>query len=267
MTRSFAIALTLLSLAAAAAIAQRPGTSGDKPAVVVVELFTSEGCSSCPPADALLARLDGSAETRRRRPLAPRSVEVIALGEHVDYWDDLGWKDRFSSPLFTARQQDYGVALHKASVYTPQAVINGVEEVVGSDSRALANAIREAAGDADESASADVEIHAAQGDDVVLRVGKLPEGSHEADILLAVTESGVSTDVGAGENNGRHLVHAAVVRSMSRLATLDPEHPGEYAAQARVNLRPEWNRARLKAVLLVQDRQTRRILGAASTSF
>ncbi len=274
-TRSLVIAMALVFLAAVTAattaVAQ-PARSSEAPAVVVVELFTSEGCSSCPPADALLARLDeslnGSGGVRgRRRPLVPRNVEVIALGEHVDYWDNLGWKDRFSSPLFTARQQDYGMALRKSSVYTPQAVINGVREVIGSDMRALTGAIREAAHDDGEALTADVEIHATQDDDVALHVGLLPAGSHGADVLLAVTESGIATDVGAGENNGRHLVHAAVVRTMSRLAELDPKHPGEYQAEARLNLRPEWNRARLKAVLLVQDRETRRILGAAAVGF
>ena len=97
--------------------------------VVVVELFTSEGCSSCPPADQVLSRLEspryGNAGKSKQVVMVAPGVEVIALGEHVDYWDELGWKDRFSSPLFSARQQDYGKAFHLESVYTPQIVVNG----------------------------------------------------------------------------------------------------------------------------------------------
>jgi len=109
---------------------------------VVVELFTSEGCSSCPPADRVLLALETS---RGPRSVVPAGVEIIALGEHVDYWDQLGWKDRFSSPLFSARQQDYGKAFRLESVYTPQMVVNGQKEVLGSDSRAVRDAIGKAA--------------------------------------------------------------------------------------------------------------------------
>jgi hypothetical protein len=95
-------------------------------------------------------------------------------------------------------------------------------------------------------------------------VSKLPVGSHEADILLAVTESGLVTSVYGGENNGRQLRHAAVVRSLSSLGRLDPKRPGEYSAEAQLNLRSDWNRANVKLVLFVQDRTNRHILGAAS---
>jgi len=102
---------------------------------VVVELFTSEGCSSCPPADQVLSRLEspryGNAGKSKQVVMVAPGVEVIALGEHVDYWDELGWKDRFSSPLFSARQQDYGKAFRLESVYTPQIVVNGQKEVLG----------------------------------------------------------------------------------------------------------------------------------------
>jgi hypothetical protein len=240
------------SLAASFAQAQR--------VPVVVELFTSEGCSSCPPADALLARLDAAVSDRRIG--IPGNVDVIALGEHVDYWDELGWKDRFSSPLFSARQQDYGIASGVSSVYTPQAVVNGSKEVLGSDSGALSRAIR----DASNAPRAIVEIHSStQGHDAIsLKVGKLPAGSHQVDVFLAIAESEIETNVAAGENSGHKLHHAAVVRSISRLAILDPSKPGEYTADARLNLKDDWKRANTKVVILVQDRQTKKIVGAAS---
>ena len=234
-------------LCAGICLAQPRGGRSPQPlAPVVVELFTSEGCSSCPPADNILARLERDG--------------IIVLGEHVDYWDGLGWKDRFSSPLFSSRQQDYGVAMHTGNIYTPQAVINGEKEVLGSDSRAVSQAILEAA----RSPRAPVELRLSAAQTIAIQVGKLPPGSHKADVLLAITESGLESSVSAGENRGRKLQHPAVVRSLSRLAEIDPATPGEYSAEARLNLRPEWNRANLKLVLLVQDKETRHILGAAA---
>ena len=231
---------------------------------VVVELFTSEGCSSCPPADQVLSRLEfprfGNAGRSKQVVVVDPGVQVITLGEHVDYWDSLGWKDRFSSPLFSARQQDYGKAFHLESVYTPQIVINGEKEVLGSDARA----VQEAIGEAWRKPLARVSIAMTAAQTVSFSVSKLPVGSHEADILLAVTESGLVTPVYGGENNGRQLRHAAVVRSLSSLGRLDPKRPGEYSAEAQLNLRPDWNRANLKLVLFVQDRVNRHILGAAS---
>jgi len=231
---------------------------------VVVELFTSEGCSSCPPADQLLSRLEAPNVLRftkgKQRLSLPPGVEIIALGEHVDYWDSLGWKDRFSSPLFSSRQQDYGRAFRLESVYTPQIVVNGEIEVLGSDSRAVQNAIRAAVKEPRE----DVAIMMTADQKIAFKVSKLPPGSHEADILLAVTESGLVTSVYGGENSGRQLRHTAVVRSLSRVASLDPKRPGEYSAEAQLNLRPDWNRANLRLVLFVQDRTTRHILGVAA---
>jgi len=251
--------LTLFIAAAASAQTAIP---------VVVELFTSEGCSSCPPADDLLARLDSPPSAsasvgragKQRAPQLPPGVEIIALGEHVDYWDQLGWKDRFSSPLFSARQQDYGQAFKIASIYTPQVVVNGGIQVLGSDSRAVQDAIRKASADL----RADVKLALTSNQTVSIRVGKLPQGSHQAEILLAITESGVDSGVFGGENSGRILHHVAVVRSLTSLGRLDPKNPGEYSADARISLKAEWNRQNVKLVLFVQDRTTKRILGAAS---
>lgn len=248
--------ILVLGILGAVALAQGP--------VVVVELFTSEGCSSCPPADQLLSRLETPNVLRlakgKQRLFLPSGLEIITLGEHVDYWDELGWKDRFSSPLFSSRQQDYGKAFHLESVYTPQIVVNGEKEVLGSDSRAVQEAIRAAV----KGPRADVSISMASDQRIAFKVSKLPPGSHEADILLAVTESGLVTSVYGGENSGRQLRHAAVVRTLTSVARLDPKRPEEYSAEAQLNLRTDWNRANLRLVLFVQDRTTRRILGAAA---
>jgi hypothetical protein len=240
--------LVLVLLCTVVLLAQSRGKRTERPPAppVVVELFTSEGCSSCPPADNVLAVLERSG--------------VIVLGEHVDYWDSLGWKDRFSSPLFSSRQQDYGNAMRTGNIYTPQVVINGEKEALGSDSRAIQIAISEAA----RGLRAPVVLRLSSEQTIAIQVGKLPRGSHKADVLLAVTETGLESNVSAGENTGHKLRHAAVVRTLSRLAELDPRTPGEYTAEARLNLKPDWVRANLKLVLLVQDKENRHIVGAGS---
>jgi len=231
---------------------------------VVIELFTSEGCSSCPPADQVLSRLEspryGNAGKSKQVVMVPPGVQVITLGEHVDYWDQLGWKDKFSSPLFSARQQDYGKAFHLESVYTPEIVVNGQKEVLGSDSRA----VQEAIGKAAKEPQAQVAITMTSAQTISFSVSKLPPGSHEAEILLGATEGGLVTSVFGGENSGRQLRHSAVVRSLTSLGRLDPRRPGEYSAVAQLNLRQDWNRANVTLVLFIQDRVTRHILGAAS---
>jgi len=232
---------------------------------VVVELFTSEGCSSCPPADQVLSRLESprnpSVVRGKQAPISlPAGIEVIALGEHVDYWDQLGWKDRFSSPLFSARQQDYGRAFHLESVYTPEMIVNGQKEMLGSDPAAIREAISRAA----KEPQARVVLAMTSAQTVSFSVSKLPPGSHEAELLLGVTESGLVTSVYGGENGGRQLRHAAVVRTLTSLGRLDPTHPGEYSGVAQLNLRQDWNRANVNLVLFVQDRVTQHIFGAAS---
>jgi len=232
---------------------------------VVVELFTSEGCSTCPPADQMLSRLESprnpSVVRGKQAPISlPAGIEVIALGEHVDYWDQLGWKDRFSSPLFSARQQDYGRAFHLESVYTPEMIVNGQKEMLGSDPAAIREAISRAA----KEPQARVVLAMTSAQTVSFSVSRLPPGSHEAELLLGVTESGLVTSVYGGENGGRQLRHAAVVRTLTSLGRLDPTRPGEYSGVAQLNLRQDWNRANVKLVLFIQDRVTQHILGAAS---
>ena len=240
----------VFSALAAGALLAQPTTPARTP--VIVELFTSEGCSSCPPADNVLSRLE------RDQPVS--GVEVIALGEHVDYWDHLGWKDRFSSPLFTARQQDYGEALHLQNVYTPQIVVNGTTEALGSDESAAKGVIANIA----RAPRASVSLKLAGTDMVAFEVRQLPPPTRTADLFLAVTESNIETAVQQGENAGRRLRHAPVVRTLTSLGQLDTRKNGAYSATARLMLNPAWNRSNLRLVLFVEDHSTRRILGAAT---
>src|SRR4051794_37180018 len=182
------------------------GSPGNKKPVrrpVVVELFTSEGCSSCPPADALLAELIN------KQPV--EGVEIIPLAFHVDYWNNLGWADRFSDPRFTERQHEYAQAMSLRSIYTPQMVVDGSREFVGSDRDVALKAIRESA----QRVKANVRL-TIDGNRVQVKVsGDAAKG--ECDVLVAVTEDDLQSDVRRGENAGRKLSHAAVVRRLVRL--------------------------------------------------
>lgn len=219
---------------------------------VVVELFTSEGCSSCPAADNLLAHLE------QDQPLP--GIEVVALGEHVDYWNSQGWRDRFSSGLYTARQESYRLSFRLDSAYTPQMVVDGEVEFSGSQRSRAAAEIQRAA----QAPKADLSMSMVSSDVVHLNVDHLPPGVRDADMYLAITESSLESDVLRGENAGRRLRHAAVVRNLTTLGHLATKKSSAYTADARINLKPDWRPENIKLVLFVQDRGTRKIVGAAT---
>lgn len=257
--------ITLISLTflAAFALARPPAKAlSGKPqtarTTVVVELFTSEGCSSCPPADALLARLDGAQ--------LDGNVQLIALEEHVDYWNDLGWTDPFSSRDWTERQYVYAGALKNRNPYTPQMVVDGTVEFLGSHPQKARQAIREAAGKPKVPVTLEQRTASKAGtEDFSVKVGRL-EGAakHDAaEVWLAITETGLHSAVTRGENAGEELRHAAVVRTMRKIGEAKGDGEASFAGEARVPLQKEWKRENLRAVLLVQEKKSRRILGAA----
>ena len=171
---------------------------------VLVELFTSEGCSSCPPADRVLARLLSA---------PPAGVELIALGEHVDYWDSLGWKDRYSSPDFTQRQEAYARRLGLRGPYTPQLVVDGRIQVVGSDEPAARAAVLEAARTAVGLATARVVREDASH--LFLDVSAEWPVPRAAEVLVALVQDHARSEVSRGENAGRTLDHVAIVLSLT----------------------------------------------------
>jgi hypothetical protein len=178
-----------LLLACGAVAAQAPDA-----APALLELFTSQGCSSCPPADAVLGEL-------------ARQPNVVALAFHVDYWDSLGWRDRFEVLDATPRQRRYTSALRLPSAFTPQAVVNGRGSFVGSDRGRIAAALR--------STSLALQLRLEGGE----LVAELPSGdsSEPCDVMLASYLSQASTAIGRGENEGRTLKEFNVVRSFTRL--------------------------------------------------
>jgi len=171
---------------------------------IVVELFTSEGCSSCPPADALLRKLDFS------QPVP--GARLIVLEEHVDYWDDLGWKDPFSSHEWTLRQTEYAHRLNVRAPYTPQMVVNGGVELLGSDSSHASKVFNDARSlpvvpihiSAVTVESGKVHAH--------IEVGEVPA---KAEVFVALALDHADTQVKRGENGGRHLEHVDVLQSLN----------------------------------------------------
>jgi hypothetical protein len=257
------LTLIFLSLIAARAFtrphAQAPSRTQETTGTpVVVELFTSEGCSSCPPADALLARL---AEER-----LPGNVQLIALEEHVDYWNSLSWTDPYSSRDWTSRQYVYAGVLRNGNPYTPQMVVDGTVEFVGSHWQKARETILKAAG------KTKIPVMLAQANpngtgagNFSVNVGKL-EGTapgDTAEVWLAITETGLHSAVTGGENAGEDVHHAAVVRSMRKIGEAKIDRETSFAGDARIPLQKEWKRENLRAVLVVQGKKSRRILGAA----
>ena len=207
---------------------------------ILIELFTSEGCSSCPPADAVLARL------HEKQPVP--GVELLVLSEHVDYWNSLGWRDPFSAAEFTARQERYG------RMYTPQAIVDGRIDVLGSDEAGLVEAAKAAAGEPHGRVTCSVPDR--KRNNLLLFSAAVtdlpPHGA--ADVLVAAVDDGLTSQVERGENAGRTLHHTAVVRALVKAGTIPA---GQKAWKGEVEVP-----AAKRYVLFVQD--SARVLAAGS---
>jgi len=172
---------------------------------VLVELFTSEGCSSCPPADLLLRRLESE------QPVS--GAEIIVLSEHVDYWNHLGWRDPFSSPEYSRRQQTYAQRFHRDGPYTPQMVVNGEAEFVGSDGKRARQAIAMA------TAQAAVPVRLSWSANKV-RIEVDP--GTKADVYLVTARDEAYSTVTSGENSGRQLGHVSVAGKLTLAGRVTP---------------------------------------------
>jgi hypothetical protein len=221
---------------------------------VLVELFTSEGCSSCPPADHLLTRFINETPIN--------GTDVIALGYHVDYWDRLGWKDRFSSAAFTERQNRYAQAWKSDQIFTPQTVVDGRAQFVGTDARKIVQAIEEAR--TRPRAQVALRVNAGATPTLGLTVTPPAGVTMTGEIWLAIAEDGLVSDVKAGENANQHLEHAGVVRRLDRIGKL-PSGVAFSLDDYGPKLDPSWKRGSLRAVVIVQDEKTRAILGVGQT--
>lgn len=222
---------------------------------VLVELFTSEGCSDCPPADALLERLD------RSQPVS--GADLIVLSEHVDYWNDIGWKDPFSSREYSERQGAYAGEFGLSGVYTPQMIVDGRIQLVGSDEKGAIQAI-EKASRAEKIPVSLSSIHF-DGEKIVLHVetGPSPSALPErfANVLVAVADERDQSNVSRGENAGRTLDHVAVLRDLVRVGALD--RSGKFSEDVTVNFNRR-NGENLRIVAIVQEPTAGRVLGVGS---
>lgn len=218
---------------------------------ILVELFTSEGCSSCPPADKVLAILQND-------QLIP-NAEVIALAFHVDYWNYLGWKDRFSSADFSNRQADYAKHFKINSSYTPQMVVDGSFEFVGSN-RAKANEIIAATALLPKAA-----IELALDSDKLSASITNQAAHQDATVYLATAESRLSTKVGGGENSGSLLEHTSVVRELTSIGSIK-KNAVDFRFERDVPPKSDWKIENLKYVVFVQENLTRRILAVKQIS-
>ena len=230
-----------LLLVTTMALAETPKTP------VVIELFTSEGCSSCPPADADLTRL------AKEQPV--EGVQIIPLAWHIDYWDRLGWRDPFSTQLATARQYQYKAAFNLDTVYTPQLVVDGSAEMIGGDHKSATDVIAEAA----KGKLADVRVSIdPTGAHVDVELANLP-ADEPLQLLVAITEDDLVSHPTRGENARRTLQHSAVVRNAQFIDKVAAGKTSTPLAIAK-----DWNRDHLHVVALVQSTRSRKIIGAAT---
>ena len=199
-TLTFLIAIGLLtsSFSCADSSVKNIATNNDK-GFAVVELFTSEGCSSCPPADNAVAAL-----------LKEHSSNVYVLGYHVDYWDNLGWKDIFSNAAYTQLQRNYARAFKLSSVYTPQIVVNGTEEFVGSDKNKLNAAVNK---DLQQSLNVKLNIDAKADGNQTVNVSFSTNAS-DANVHIALIQLNAENKIQRGENTGATLHHVNIVRDI-----------------------------------------------------
>jgi hypothetical protein len=249
--------LALLPLRYVPTVSAEPSRIGDATPrnPVLIELFTSEGCSDCPPADALLEKLD------RSQPV--RNALLVVLSEHVDYWNDIGWKDPYSSHEFSIRQGDYAHRFRLDGAYTPQMVVDGDTQLVGSDERRAIQAI-EGAAKVEKVPVALSSIHL-EGHILIAHVesGALPSStdSKSANVWLALADDSDQSSVRGGENSGRILKHVAVVRYLTRVGTI--ENGGTFSKDLTLTTGSADQR-NLRIIAIVQETGLGRVVGVGS---
>ena len=223
---------------------------------VFVELFTSEGCSSCPPADSLLARLDAD------QPIP--GAQLIVLSEHVDYWDHDGWRDPNSSALLTERQSSYEHALGRESPYTPQMIVDGVSEARLNNPRQIENVLEKAiATPTIPVRISELSVDAANSSVLRVRIETDTNSqSHNADVYVAIALNRFESQVLRGENGGKRLTSVAVVQQLTKIGKLPKGK--SFNGEIQLKLKPATDPRNIRLIAFVQEPGPGRVLGAAS---
>lgn len=246
-----ALALSLISLITQATAAECSAKSGAQ-TVALLELYTSEGCSSCPPADKWLSGLK------------PDTNKVIPLAFHVDYWDYIGWKDKFAKADYSERQRKTAAFAGAGFVYTPQFVLNG-RDFRGANESRLNQAV---SASQKQAARANLSLNAvtqANGEITLQATAKAinPADIKNAEVFVAIYENKLVSQIKAGENNGRELKHDYVVREF--FGAYQPTSSNEFAIN--ITLKPEWKGRPAGAVIFVQDARNGEILQSLQLPF
>jgi hypothetical protein len=227
---------------------------------VIIELFSSEGCSGCAALEKNLADLQAQQ--------AIAGVELIALDEHVDNWSSNAARDPFVLRAVNNRHAEYARVFQLDSVYTPQVVVHGQTEFPGQQLAkpvaAAGNSLADAIAHAAKGPTAKVEVEFQSASVAIVRVDRLPQAAQPCDIVMAVTEDKLESTIAGGESDGQTLRHSPVVRSMVNIGRVDSTGPVTYNMHLRFN--PRWKREDLRYVVFVQDRASRRIWGATAVT-
>ncbi len=223
----------------------------DNQSFILLELFTSQGCSSCPSADKLVEKTLLDAQKSGKK--------VFALSYHVDYWDRLGWKDPFSQAQFTQRQYEYAKWMNSANVYTPQIVVNGTDEFVGSDSKKMTQAINKLS-DSDSKINFKFENIAWENEAVNLNINlsELPKNSQ---LNVALVNKNTETSISKGENEGRKLTGVNVVRVLQKLSSTTLKN------QINVLIPKSLEKSNTQIIAFLQDKNTHQITGVGVSDF
>lgn len=216
---------------------------------ILVELYTAEGCPTCPAADRTLASL------QKEQP--DPNAEIITLAFHVDYWNGMGWTDRFASPLFSQRQEFYTRRFKIGSSYTPQMIVDGSYEFVGSNAGKAKQFIAEAS----KSAKAKIELEKS-GETIKVNITDVPKHS-DSTIYLAIAEDNLSSDVKRGVNTTFKLEHISVVRELGLLGNL-PNTTSDFKTEKHLQLQDDWKKENLKLIVFIQEKQSRKVIGVTS---
>ncbi len=228
----------------------RPASTPEQRRPVLVELFTSEGCSDCPPADALLARLDST-------QFVP-GVEAIVLSEHVTYWNHEGWSDPFSMPAMDERQRDYVSQFRLQGSYTPQVVVDGAEQAVGNSTAAVTQAVEQAA----EASKRPLAIENAHWADGAVEFAVRGETPGTARLMGTLAANAARSEVARGENAGRTLYHVAVVRVLKDFGPSATDGRTLRLSGKRLTHANEAD-GPFRLVVFLSDRKTGHVLGVA----